>query len=63
MPATNWYQLKTTALPGQYVVFAGVWDKYGLVVKLQPSGYHLIQGLGIKPPQDIRSFIKAVVEH
>jgi hypothetical protein len=57
------YQLKTTAAVGQHVVFAGVWDKYGIVLRHQDSGYHLIRGLGTKPPAGIRSFIQAEVEH
>ncbi len=60
--AGNLYQLKTAALPGQHVTFAGTHDKYGLVMELQNSGYHLIRGLGMKPPAGVTAFIIAHTE-
>lgn len=56
------YQLKTAALPGQYVVFKGTYDKYGQVLELQQSGYHLIRGLGLKPPVGVKTFLIAETE-
>jgi hypothetical protein len=59
----NLYQLRTPAQVGQHVTFAGVTDKYGIVLKRQDSGYHLIRGLGTIPPTNVRSFLVAEVEH
>jgi hypothetical protein len=44
------YQLPTDRLPGQLVRIDGPWDTWGYVVKHQPSGYHLIRGLGHQRP-------------
>lgn len=46
----NLYQLRTTALPGQYVIIDGPYDRYGRVIKLQESGFHLIRGIGFDKP-------------
>lgn len=46
----NLYQLQTTALPGQIMRIDGPYDTYGRVISLQPSGFHLIRGLGHKKP-------------
>ena len=46
----NLYQLKTQALPGQYVLIDGPMDRYGKVMALQESGFHLIRGLGFEKP-------------
>lgn len=50
------YQLKTNAPVGEKVTFAGVWDKYGYVVKHQEHGYHLIRGTGHKPEPGTRYY-------
>lgn len=52
----NLYQLKTKALPGEHVLVDGPHDKYGKVMKLQESGFHLIRGLGELKPQGVRVF-------
>lgn len=46
------YQLKTTALVGQPVIIDGPYDRYGIVLKHQDSGYHLIRGTGFNKPLD-----------
>ena len=48
------YQLQTTAQPGQVVRINGPWDTWGRVIKLQPSGFHLIRGMGYKKPGDAK---------
>jgi hypothetical protein len=47
----NLYQLRTKALPGQAVLIDGPYDRYGRVIKLQDSGFHLIRGTGFDKPQ------------
>lgn len=47
------YQLQTTALPGQIMTINGPWDTWGMVIKRQPSGFHLIRGLGHTKPAGI----------
>ncbi|WP_421991698.1 hypothetical protein [Roseococcus sp.] len=42
----NLYQLKTKANPGEHVIIGGPFDTYGVVLKHQESGFHLIRGLG-----------------
>jgi len=47
--AENLYQLKTAALPGQSIkIPGGVYDKFGLVMAQQASGYSLVRGTGNK---------------
>ncbi|MER9436726.1 hypothetical protein NKJ04_17685 [Mesorhizobium sp. M0618] len=46
----NLYQLRTAALPGQHVIIDGPYDRYGRVIKLQDSGFHLIRGIGFDKP-------------
>lgn len=57
----NLYQLKTLAPVGACVTFAGVHDKFGVVLKQQDSGYHLIRGLGMTPPQGVNIHYSAEV--
>lgn len=46
----NLYQLRTSAQPGQFVKIDGPYDRYGKVMALQASGYHLIRGIGDERP-------------
>ena len=52
----NLYQLRTAALPGQHVIIDGPHDRYGKVMGLRESGYHLIRGLGMVKPAGVSSF-------
>lgn len=44
------YQLETKAMPGQIMRIGGPWDTWGLVIKRQASGFHLIRGIGHNKP-------------
>lgn len=55
------YQLRTKAPVGAKVHFNGIWDRYGIVLKHQDSGYHLIRGTGRKAPEGTTYY--AEVEH
>lgn len=46
----NLYQLKTAARPGQYVEINGPYDRFGQVMALRESGFHLIRGIGDAKP-------------
>ena len=46
----NLYQLRTAARPGQHVLIDGPHDRYGKVMALRDSGFHLIRGLGFQKP-------------
>lgn len=46
----NLYQLRTGARPGQHVLIDGPHDRYGKVMALRESGFHLIRGLGFDKP-------------
>ena len=48
------YQLETKAMPGQIMRIDGPWDTWGLVIKHQASGFHLIRGLGHKKPAEVQ---------
>lgn len=45
------YQLQTSAKPGELMRINGPWDTWGRVIKHQPSGFHLIRGLGHRRPE------------
>jgi hypothetical protein len=53
----NLYQLRTRARPGEHVIIDGPHDRYGQVIKDQPSGYSLIRGLGMIQPPGKRIFL------
>ena len=50
MSGDNLYQLKTKAPVGAFVHFNGTYDFFGQVIAHQPSGYHLIRGMGRRSP-------------
>lgn len=49
----NLYQLRTQAPLGAAVVINGPYDRFGFVLALQASGYHLIRGTGMTKPKTI----------
>ena len=59
--AFNTYQLRTQAPVGAYVTLPGPYDRYGRVAALQPSGFHLIRGLGNETPVGVRTFYSVQV--
>lgn len=47
------YQLQLGKAAGDVVKIAGPWDTWGRVIKLQPTGFHLIRGLGHSKPLEV----------